>query len=78
MMTEEEAERIAEAIRGSAIDMLHVESVEQNPKTNRFQVRCQYNGPTFKYGQQIFLHGMPLYIKKSYEWARLYKLLNKG
>jgi hypothetical protein len=78
MMTEEEAKRIAEAIRGAAIDMLHVESVEQNPKTKRFQVRCLYNGPTFKHGQQLYLHGMPLCIKKSYEWTKLYRLLNKN
>jgi hypothetical protein len=78
MMTEEEAKRIAEAMRDVAIDVIHIESVEQNATTNRFQVRCRYKGPTFKHEQQLFLHGMPICIKRSYEWAKLYRLLKKA
>jgi hypothetical protein len=78
MMTEEEANRIAEAIKDAATDVIHIESVEQNPKTNRFQVLCRYKGPTFKHGQQLFLHGMPICIKNSYEWTKLHTLLKKA
>lgn len=77
MLSEEEAKRIAESIKDSAVHMIHVESIEQSPKTNNYQVKCKYDGPTMKYGQQLFLHGMPLCIKKTYEWARLYRLLIK-
>lgn len=75
-MTEVEANYIAETIRGAALQEIRVEAIEQNPKIRTFQVRCRYNGPTFKYGQQLFLNGTPLYIKNSYEWAMLCKLLN--
>jgi hypothetical protein len=77
MMTEAEANYIAESIRSSALRGIRVATVEQNPSTKRFQVRCLYNGPTFKHGQQLFLHGMPLCIKKSYEWTKLSRLLKK-
>jgi hypothetical protein len=78
MMTEVEANHVAESIRSAALREIRVATVEQNPRTKRYQVRCLYNGPTFKYGQQLYLHGMPLYIKKSYEWINLYRLLNKN
>jgi hypothetical protein len=77
MMTEAEANRLAESIRSAAFREIRMATVEQNPSTKRFQVRCLYNGPTFKYGQQLYLHGMPLCIKKSYEWTKLYRLLKK-
>ncbi len=77
MMTEAEANRVAESIRNTALREIRIEAVELNPKTNRFQVRCLYNGPTFKHGTQLYLHGMPLCIKKSYEWTKLHRLLNK-
>jgi len=77
MLSEKEAKRIADSIRNVAVDMIHVESIEQNPKTDGYQIKCKYHGPTMKCGQQLFLHGMPLYIKKSYEWTRLYRLLNR-
>ncbi len=78
MLSEEEAKHIANSIRDVALHMIHVESIEQNPKTDGYQVRCKYHGPTMKCGQQLFLHGMPLCIKKSYEWTRLYRLLNEN
>ena len=77
MMTEAEANHLAESIRSAALNEIHVATVEQNPSTRQYQVRCLYNGPTFKHGQQLYLHGMPLCIKKSYEWTNLYKLLKK-
>ena len=78
MMTEIEADRIAEAIRLVALQDMYVEAVEQHPETRKFQVRCRYTGPTFKYEQQLFLHGMPLCIQNSYEWKKLFKILNRG
>ncbi len=47
-MTEMEANSIAEVIRGAALKAVHVEAVEQDPKTSKFQVKCRYHGPTFK------------------------------
>ena len=75
MLSEKEAEHIADTIKDAAFHMIHVESIEQNPKTNGYQIRCKYRGPTMKCGQQLFLHGMPLCIKKRYEWTRLHTLL---
>jgi hypothetical protein len=77
-MTEVEANNIAETIRSAALQKIRVETIEKNPKGHTFRVRCRYVGPTFKYGQQLLLHGMPLYITKSYDWALLYRLLNKS
>jgi hypothetical protein len=77
MMSEAEANHIAESIRSAALREIRVATVEQNPSTKRFQVRCLYYGPTFKYGQQLYLHGMPLRIKKSYDWTKLYSLLKR-
>jgi hypothetical protein len=78
MLSEKEAKHIADSIKDVALHMIHVESIEQNPKTDGYQIRCKYHGPTMKYGQQLFLHGMSLSIKKSYEWTRLYRLLNRN
>jgi hypothetical protein len=77
MLSDKEAKYIENSIEDVALHILHVESIERNPKTNGYQIRCKYNGPTFKYGQQLYLHGMPLCIKKSYEWTKLYKLFKK-
>jgi len=77
MLSKKEAIYIADAIRDVALHMIHIESIEKNPKTNGYQIRCKYHGPTFKYGQQLFLNGMSLYINQSYEWTRLYRLLMK-
>jgi hypothetical protein len=77
MLSEIEAKRIANTINDVAFHKLHVESIEKNPKTNGYQIRCKYQGPTLKRGQQLILHGVPLYIKKSYEWTKLYRLLIK-
>jgi len=76
-MTEMEAHSIAEAIRGAALKAVHVEAVEQDPKTSKFQVKCRYHGPTFKHREQLILNGMHLWIKRPYDWATLYKLLKK-
>ncbi len=77
MLSEKEAKHIADTIKESALQALHVESIERNPKTDGYQIICKYRGPTMKYEQHLFLHGMPLCIKKRYEWIRLYKLLKK-
>jgi hypothetical protein len=77
MLSEIDAKRIANTINDVAFHKLHVESIEQNPKTNGYQIRCKYQGPTMKRGQQLILHGVPLYIKRSYEWTKLYRLLIK-
>ncbi len=77
MLSEKEASYIADSIREIALQMIHVESIEKNPSTGNYQLRCKYHGPTMKYQQQLFLHGMSLCIKKSYEWERLYRLLMK-
>lgn len=77
MLSEEEARHIAVSINDNAIHMIHIESIELNTKTNNYQIRCKYQGPTMKYGQQLILHGMPLCIKRTYEWTRLYRLLMK-
>ena len=77
MLSEIEAKRIANTINDVAFYKLHVESIEKNSVTNGYQIRCKYQGPTVKRGQQLILLGVPLYIKKSYEWTKLYRLLMK-
>ena len=75
MLSKEEANQIADSMKDVEPQVLHVEAIEQNARTNRYQIRCKYDGPTIKYRQQLFLHGMSLCIEKRYEWERLYKLL---
>jgi len=72
-----EASNIAEAIRSTALQDMHVEAVEQDPETHTFYIKCRYNGPTIKHGQQLILHGVRLWIECPYnEWAALSRLLN--
>jgi len=76
-LSEIEAKGIVNSINDVAFHKLHVESIEKNSRTNGYQIRCKYNGPTMKRGQQLILHGVALYINKSYEWTKLYRLLMK-
>ena len=77
MLSENETKHIVDSIRDVALHMIHVESIEQNPKTDGYQIRCKYHGPTMKCGQELLLHGMSLCIKRPYEWTRLYRLLKR-
>ncbi len=76
-MKKVEASNIAEEIRSTALQDMHVEAVEQDPETHTFYIKCRYNGPTIKHGQQLILHGVRLWIECPYnEWAALSRLLN--
>jgi hypothetical protein len=78
-MTEVEVNSIAEAIGDTALQDMHMEVVEQDPKTHTFYVKCRYDGPTIKHGQRLILHGMRLWIKCPYDdWAGLSKALKKA
>ncbi len=77
MLSQEEAKHIADCIKDIDLHLIHVETIEKNTRTGNYQIRCTYRGPTMKYKQQLFLHGMSLCIKRSYEWKRLHRLLMK-
>ncbi len=77
VLSKEEAKKIADSIKDFEPQILQVEAIEQNVRTNRYQIRCKYHGPTIKYRQQLFLHGILLCIKRRYEWERLHWLLMK-
>ncbi|HLZ63457.1 MAG TPA: hypothetical protein VKR06_41520 [Ktedonosporobacter sp.] len=76
-MTEAEATALATTIGDAALQEVSVEAVEPHPLTGKFQVRCRYTGPTFRYQQQLFLHGMSFWIGAPHEWARMLKLVKK-
>ena len=75
MLSKEEVKHIVNFIQDAHPPMLHLDFIERNSKTDGYQIKCKYKGPTMKYGQQLFLHEMSLYIKTSDEWTRLYKIL---
>lgn len=77
MLSEEEAKQIVDSMKEVNPQILHLEAIEQSARTKRYQIRCKYHGPTIKYRQQLFFHGMSVCIKKRYEWERLYRLLMK-
>ena len=69
-MDEEEAERLARAIRKAPVDWIRVSGVEQNPTTNTYEVKCEYKQPQ----KGLFHSGeswTTLLIKSPRQWIDL-------
>jgi len=69
-MDKEEAERLARAIRKAPVDWIQVSGVEQNPTTDKYEVKCEY-----KLAQKGLLHSREswttLLIKSPRQWIDL-------
>ena len=69
-MDKEEAERLARAIRKAPVEWIQVSGVEQNPTTDRYEVKCEY-----KQAQKGLLHSREswttLLIKSPRQWIDL-------
>ena len=69
-MDEEEAERLARAIRKAPVDWIRVSGVEQNPTTDTYEVKCAY-----KQSQKGLFHAREswttLQIKSPRQWIDL-------
>ncbi|MBO0780634.1 MAG: hypothetical protein J2P37_17570 [Ktedonobacteraceae bacterium] len=76
-MNEIDASLVAGAIRRMAPHTITVEAIELHPQTHQLGVKCRYHGPTFQQDQDLFLHGMQLWITSRFAWSRLRKLLLK-
>ncbi len=67
---EEEAERLARAIRKAPVDWIQVRGVEQNPTTHTYEVTCVY-----KQAQKGLFHAreswMTLQITSPRQWIDL-------
>lgn len=75
-MDEHEANRIVEAIRQSKL--LKVIAVSRNSITQRYEVRCDYTGPTLRYQNSILIGGISLWIKSPSDWAKQHTVLERG
>ncbi len=66
-MDKEEAERLARAIRKAPVDWIQVSGVEQNPTTDKYEVKCVY-----KQAQKGLFHSKEswttLLIKSPRQW----------
>jgi hypothetical protein len=73
-MDQQEAERIASAIRKSRQEKrapFVVHQVELNKMNGKYEVRCDYSGESKRYGGHVLTGGTCLQIKSPGEWALL-------
>jgi hypothetical protein len=74
-MIEDEAHSLAELIRSTSQQHISVEEITRNANNDLYEIRCRYIGPTTKTELHLFLHGMDVWIKTSYQWTLLKKCL---
>lgn len=78
-MDQQEAERVAQAIRQSGLTDLEVMRVRcMDYTTQNYQVEADYHGPDKRLGNVILTGGIKLWVKSPRHWSQLARIIRDG